>query len=247
MDDPVLLQSKIGVQQAKELVMRVNNIVREALRQFDGTEAEQGGEGFVASFVSATSAIKCSQAIKLAMTNENIHLPGFRMAISAGEPVEKGSKLFEDAIRRARNMMSVAGPAQVAVSVTVKDLVQKDFASSPQEMTTLSAADEALVDALMAKLEEKSAEAEFNVADYCEAMAMSKSQLYRKIVSIFGCTPNDLLKEYRLEKARQLLRKNQHNISQVTFDTGFTSPSYFTKCFKKRYGLLPMAYLEMHR
>ena len=41
------------------------------------------------------------------------------------------------------------------------------------------------------------------------------------------------------------MRKKYHNISQVTFDSGFTSPSYFTKCFKKKYGLLPMNYMEL--
>ena len=53
-----------------------------------------------------------------------------------------------------------------------------------------------------------------------------------------------LLREYRLLQALDLLRNEDRNISQTTFDTGFSSPSYFTKCFKKKFGILPMAYLE---
>jgi AraC-like DNA-binding protein len=81
--------------------------------------------------------------------------------------------------------------------------------------------------------------------EYCHAMTMSKSQLYRKTISLTGLSPNLLLKDFRLEKAKEALKKNRLPISQVTFDSGFTSPSYFTKCFKKKYGLLPMAYLDL--
>jgi AraC-like DNA-binding protein len=76
-------------------------------------------------------------------------------------------------------------------------------------------------------------------------MAMSKSQLYRKTISLTGLSPNILIKEYRLEKAKELMRRQRYTISQITFDSGFTSPSYFTKCFKKKYGLLPMTYLDL--
>jgi AraC-like DNA-binding protein len=74
---------------------------------------------------------------------------------------------------------------------------------------------------------------------------MSKSQLYRKTVDFFDLSPNLLLKDYRLEKAKELMKKRRYTISQITFDSGFTSPSYFTKCFKKKYGLLPMGYLDL--
>jgi AraC-like DNA-binding protein len=76
-------------------------------------------------------------------------------------------------------------------------------------------------------------------------MAMSKSQLYRKTISLTGLSPNLFVKEFRLEKAKELMKKQRYTISQITFDSGFTSPSYFTKCFKKKYGLLPMAYLDL--
>jgi AraC-like DNA-binding protein len=76
-------------------------------------------------------------------------------------------------------------------------------------------------------------------------MAMSKSQLYRKTISLTGLSPNLLLKEFRLEKAKELMKKQHYNIAQITFDSGFTSASYFTKCFKRKYGLLPMAYLDL--
>ena len=76
-------------------------------------------------------------------------------------------------------------------------------------------------------------------------MAMSQSQLYRKTIELTGLSPNVFLKEFRLEKAKELMSKQRYSISQITYDAGFTSPSYFTKCFKKNYGLLPMAHLDL--
>ena len=105
--------------------------------------------------------------------------------------------------------------------------------------------DESLLELLYSKLEENWQDPNFDLSEYCHTMAMSKSQLYRKTVSLTGLSPNLLLKEFRLEKAKDLLKKQRYNIAQITFDSGFTSASYFTKCFKRKYGLLPMAYLDL--
>jgi AraC-like DNA-binding protein len=109
----------------------------------------------------------------------------------------------------------------------------------------LSPQDEAILSQLFNKLDENWQNAEFDVDDYCKAMAMSKSQLYRKTISLTGYSPNILLKEYRLERAKELMKKQFYNVAQITFESGFSSPSYFTKCFKKKFGLLPMSYIEM--
>lgn len=74
-------------------------------------------------------------------------------------------------------------------------------------------------------------------------MSMSKSKLYRKSTSLTGFSPNSLLREYRLLKSLDLL-KTDRNISQTMFDCGFSSPSYFTKCFQKRFGMQPLNFLK---
>lgn len=111
----------------------------------------------------------------------------------------------------------------------------------------LAAPDENVVSRFFNLLEQKFHEPEFDIPQYAQALAMSQTQLYRKTTSLTGFSSNALLKEFRLEKAKELMKKNMHSISQVTFETGFASPSYFTKCFKGKYGLLPMEYLELVR
>jgi AraC-like DNA-binding protein len=244
--DPVLLQYKLGTEKANELLHRHNTIIRKNVAQYGGREAEHGGTGFIVSFSSAAKAVSCALAIQKDMQDANVNIAGFRIAINAGEPVEKSNKLFGDTIQLARCMCTIGKDLQVAITSPVKELVSKDhFQNKGNNFLTLSPQDEVLLELLFNKLEENWQDAEFDITDYCKAMAMSKSQLYRKTISLTGLSPNILLKEFRLEKAKELMRKQRYSISQITFDSGFTSPSYFTKCFKKKYGLLPMAYLDL--
>ena len=244
--DPVLLQYKLGVERANELLKDHNNTVRRNISQCGGTEVEHGGSGFIISFTSAAKAISCALAIQNDMASHIAEAIGFKMSINGGEPIERSNKLFGDTIQLAHYMFAIPRNFKVIVASTVKDLAMKDHnQKSEKSFFSLSPQDEALLDALFGKLEENWQNSEFDVDDYCHAMAMSKSQLYRKTVALTGLSPNLLLKEFRLEKAKDLMKKQHYTISQITFDSGFTSPSYFTKCFKKKYGLLPMNYMEL--
>jgi AraC-like DNA-binding protein len=244
--DPVLLQFKLGIQEVNELLKEHNKIVRKNASEWEGTEVEHGGTGFILSFSSAAKAISCALSIQADLPASLRDTLGFKMSLNGGEPIENSNKLFGDTIQLAQQMCSLPKSFKVAVASSVKELVSKDhFQKTENSFLTMSPQDEALLKTLFTKLEENWQNADFDVDDYCRAMAMSKSQLYRKTIALTGMSPNILLKEFRLEKAKELMKKQHYNISQITFDSGFTSPSYFTKCFKKKYGLLPMNYMEL--
>ncbi|MBS1598822.1 MAG: DUF4242 domain-containing protein [Bacteroidetes bacterium] len=244
--DPNLLKYKLGGEKTNELLGSHNLIVRKNVMQQGGREVEYEGNEFIISFSSAAKAMACALAIQQEMHNAEAHTIGFRMALNAGEPIEKSDKIFGDTIQFALNMCSIAKDSQIAVASCVKKLLSKDFfQSGKKNFLMLPPQDESLLELLMNKLEENWQDADFDIADYSQVMAMSSSQLYRKTVSLTGFSPNALLKEFRLEKAKDLMEKQRYNIAQITFETGFTSASYFTKCFKKKYGLLPMAYVDL--
>ena len=246
MTDPILFQYESGVEKVKGVLEQHNHIIRKNIAQFEGSEAEHGGNGFIASFTSATRAVSCALAIQKEMSTNGPVIPGFRIGINAGVPVAKTNRLFGDTIQFAGYLCAVAKNFQVAIASSVKELVTRDyFQNAGNNVFSLDPQDESLLESLFCKLEENSHDPEFDLTDYCQAMAMSKSQLYRKTIALTGLSPNLLLKEFRLEKAKELMKKQRYNISQITFDSGFTSPSYFTKCFKKKYGLLPMTYLDL--
>ncbi|MEO7982563.1 MAG: ATP-binding protein, partial [Bacteroidota bacterium] len=79
----------------------------------------------------------------------------------------------------------------------------------------------------------------FGVAELANTVHLSRSQLHRKLKALTGQAPNELIRNYRLERALQLLQQHSGNISEVAFQTGFSSPAYFSKCFSDRYGYAP--------
>lgn len=83
------------------------------------------------------------------------------------------------------------------------------------------------------------ADSEFGVETISQEIGLSRVQLYRKVKTMTGSSVVDLIRKARLIKARQLLAETDMNISEVAYEVGFTSPSYFTKCYKDEFGLLP--------
>lgn len=245
--DPVLLQYKLGKEKAVELLNKHNSIIRKSLAHCCGREVEHGGSGFIISFASAATAISCALAIQKDIHDaDDADAIGFKLSINAGEPIEKSIKLFGDTIQLGQRMCAITKYLQVAMASSVRELVSKDlFKNKGNSFLTLAPQDETLLELLYSKLEENWQDPHFDADDYCRTMAMSKSQLYRKAIALTGLSPKLLLKEFRLEKAKELMKKQFYSISQITFDSGFTSPSYFTKCFKKKYGLIPMSYIEL--
>jgi len=82
----------------------------------------------------------------------------------------------------------------------------------------------------------------FNVETFGEKLAMSRMQLHRKITALTGHTAGEFIRNLRLMKAAEMIRNKTATIAEIAYDTGFTSPSYFTDCFKKYFGVSPTEY-----
>jgi AraC-like DNA-binding protein len=244
--DPILLQHLLGAEKADDLLKKQNNIVRQELAAHGGREVEYAATGIIGSFSSAVNAISCALNIQKNLSNADRNLSGLKIVINAGEPIEKSDAIFGDTIQLALYLCTIHNNQQVILTSTVKKLVARDyFQKNQNHFRTLSPQDEIFVESICRKLEESWQDTEFSIPEFCQAMMMSKSQLYRKTIALWGLSPNILLKEFRLDKAKEILKKQHFNISQTTFDSGFSSPSYFTKCFKKKFNLLPAAYLNL--
>ncbi|HVV54144.1 MAG TPA: nickel-binding protein [Mucilaginibacter sp.] len=244
--DPVLLKHELGDEKAGELLNAHISIIRKNIFECGGREVEHEGNGFVVSFSSASKAVACALAVRKEMPDTISSQLDLRLAVDAGEPVEHSEYLFGDTIQFASNMCQIAKEGKIAITSPVKELIADDlFQKERKYILNLLPHDEHLLKLLFTKLEENWQNADFDMTEYCSATAMSSSQLYRKTIALTGLPPNSLLKDFRLQKAKDMMRKLSYNIAQITFDSGFTSASYFTKCFKKKYGLLPMTYLEL--
>ena len=85
---------------------------------------------------------------------------------------------------------------------------------------------------------------EFKINDIAEMMHMSRASFYRKIKGVLNMTPNDYLRLERLKTAARLLRDKRYHINEVCYMVGFSSTSYFAKCFQEQFGVLPKKYVS---
>lgn len=93
-------------------------------------------------------------------------------------------------------------------------------------------------------LDERIADCDLSVEDIGTELGFSRVQLYRKVKALTGKSPVEFVRERRLERAQQLLLDSTFNISEIAYKVGFSSPSYFTKCYKDLYGISPTSVRE---
>lgn len=109
---------------------------------------------------------------------------------------------------------------------------------------TITSIDEQLLQKALKLIEEHIDNSEYNVEQLSTDMGMSRMNLYRKLQAITGQTPTEFIRTIRLKRAAQLLQDGKLNVSEVADRVGFSSSSYFTKCFKEQFGVLPTQYSE---
>ena len=115
------------------------------------------------------------------------------------------------------------------------------------EAANLPCVDDVFRDKLFNLIEAQHSDSNFKIELMSDMLGMSRILLYRKITSIFGMSPSDLLRNYRLQKAVQLLTDQRRNVSEVAYIVGFSSPAYFAKCFKSVYNMTPTEYMYRTR
>ena len=110
------------------------------------------------------------------------------------------------------------------------------------ELEKVESIDDAFLRKFAEQIEAVYADPEHNVEKLSETLGLSRGHLHRKIKELTGTSPVEFLRTYRLNKATQLLRQNAYTVSEVAYRTGFSSPAYFSKCFKAVYGVTPTEY-----
>lgn len=121
------------------------------------------------------------------------------------------------------------------------------FATSPlsaPETIAVAPKDKEFIEKLDEEIKKNIQEPMFSIDTLAEIMCMSRSNFYRKIKGISGMSPNDYLKTIRLKMAADLLVKQEFRINEIYELVGFSSSSYFTKCFKEQFGVPPKDYVN---
>jgi len=110
---------------------------------------------------------------------------------------------------------------------------------SENELKNTNSLDKQFITNILDYIHENINNTALNVENLADELLISRSKLYRKIKALTGLTANEFIKKIRLEKAKQFLENSDYSISEISFKVGFSSPSYFTKCYKIQFGILP--------
>lgn len=111
---------------------------------------------------------------------------------------------------------------------------------TPEEQEQIEAdADARFLERLRLHVQEHISDSDFGVEELASEMGVSRVQLYRKVKQQTGRTPVDIIRLSRLNRSKILLQTTDLSVSEIAYQVGFTAPSYFTKCFKDEFGILP--------
>jgi len=227
-----------------------NKSIVTTIEKFKGSIVKKKVDYFLTSFDSVTNAVTCALEIQ-AILKQHLHHADIKVSIgiSAGVPVTDKEGIFEDAIKTAERLSTVTD-VPIVMTSEVQDLYESEnlnISIDKKLVHTLIPSNENFLNMLMDYTEKEWCNTQVNADDFSKSLGCSKSQLYRKMIAITGKSPNNFIMQYRLNRALALISNSGNTISEIAFETGFNSPEYFSKCFHKRFGILPSTYSKQDR
>ncbi len=217
-------------------------IIREGLQPNEGRTGEVLDNRLVVIFDNSTAAIDAGIRIRNKLIERTLPIE-LRMAVDIGSPLEVKGNFFEEVRKSLEYFSFVSMNGQVTVSSKVLQLYTGDHKPIAGAVKVITSLDEKFLYQVMASVEKVWDKNDMTMPDFAREVGMSKSQLARRLKALTNLSPNDFLKEYKLRKAIALMEDQNMNIAEVTMAIGFSNPSYFTKCFRKRFGKAPSDYI----
>ena len=247
------------------LIVEDNEDMRQFIRyilsdDYNLIEAENGEEGFEVAkkhlpdvvisdvMMPKTDGFDLCQLIKTNVATN--HIPVILLtAYALDEQKQVGFESGADAY--------IAKPFNIKLLKTrVRKLIENrkkiresfsNFLLNETKQETLGKVEQQFITDFTHYVENSIANPEMNIDEIADALGLSRSNLYRKIKSLTDYSPNELIRTIRVKYAKQLLNSKAKSISEVAYEVGFSSPSYFAKCFKDFYNESPTEYLERIR
>ena len=217
------------------------------INDLGGTVVRQDGRYLLASFTSALQAVECGLAVVESLGNLYPHL-SISLGLDACIPVAGSKSMFEDTIRTSRRLCETRkGFSVSSVVLAMYQEENTDTCQNGNKIATFDAAELIFLHKLLDYLELNFPRAEMSIDYLASSLGLSRSQLFRNAVNLLNCAPNAFLNKFRLEKSLDILSSGLNSVSETAFLCGFSSSSYFSKCFHKMYGIAPKEYnLAMH-
>ncbi len=248
--DRVLFESLYGKAIASQVIKNFNSQIQESIQLHTGRMVENQ-EDFLISFVSATNAIDCAIYLRNSILFQNAcyNLPKveIKIGLSSGYPVSGNNKLFGDTVAKAKRYSFISESNRIFISSGIKEQYKGNASrlyNGSKSIRIINIHEDTFLSKLLDSIQNALFEPDLSIDKLCSQLGISTSSLYRNSVSLTGLSPNDLLKEIKLVHALNMMQKQNKNISETAYELSFTNPSYFTRCFKKRFNIIPADFLK---
>ncbi len=216
--------------------------ISDSIKNYKGSVVKVPTERLMASFINAYDAVACSLEIAKFFETLEIKMM-FSIGLATGKPVdEHGTDLFEETKKKAKVLSRLGLQLGLCMDLDTNLSASRSKDISTIDITGITVVDQASyteIEKLDKVLMKNLSNSAFNSDALSKQLGLSKTQAYRKICSIFGVPPNKLLSELRMVHAVRALKKRDKTVSEVAYDSGFNSSTYFTRVFRNRFDVLP--------
>ncbi len=233
--------SKNDVQHVTDKHTSLKHIVKD----YRGTFIKRKNKHFICVFKDGLKAIQCAMEIRkqfLHYSSEDC--PNFlsKIALDIGYPENENNNFSNGTINKVKNLCFYSINNNLVISNGVNELLKNEgyfLNKHLRNIKILSTKEENFARRFLDILDKKINNHNLNLSDIVKDLGISKSNLYRTFISITSLSPQNFIMEYKLSKALFYIDQGLKNTSEVAYEAGFSSPSYFTKSFKKRFGITP--------
>lgn len=228
-------------------VKQAKQFLESTITKHKGRLVKQKDDCILASFDSVTNAVLCTLENQSLLDSNTSPLLVFKIGLSAGVPVTDKPNIFEDTVKMSKYLCEIA-TGRITITSDVKELFESENLNSTidKSIVVLDLNTEKFLKSLMYYFEKEWNNPALNVEKLSVELGLSKSQANRKLRLLTAKSPNQFIQEYRLQKSLTAIKLNHKNISEIAYDSGFTSPTYFSRAFKKRFGMSPKEFAVDH-
>jgi AraC-like DNA-binding protein len=244
-----------------------HELIGQLVQQYRGRIVQFRDDTLIATFEGPSKAVHCSIDLVDAVQDMNAQLAvGIHIREGA---VDEAFFISGETENFVKSMLQLAEGNEILLTQTVKNLLSGaglTFTKHKMVFETLSGEsfllyvvntrlmssksgdkilpksipkNDSLLEDILQSIDNNLTSDAFGVEMLCRELGMSERKLQRKLKAITNKSPNQLITSVRLHRAKELLTEQEKNIAEAAFKTGFSSPSYNTKCFKKEFGITP--------
>ena len=232
---------KLQESNAKNILLYKKAIIQNLINSYEGYQIKTKEEGFSAAFSSYKKAIDCSLAIQKKLYKRIDCFP-VKIILSPCKNNQENTTSTVNIDRLIEFLYFLKTKKQLIISAQIEDLnTYSEYIDFKQNNTylKLNLETENFLHSLLGVISKNYQNPNFNIPDIASLMMMSKTKLYRNCKAVTGKSINQVLKEFRLIKSVNSITDGTSDINQTSIEVGFNSSSYFSNCFKKKFGISP--------